>query len=358
MIRSRWLYILFTTLFFISGSFGSAFWSGNVCEASDNIVLKMNHQFPENTAGSKIDKWFAEQIKKETNGRISIRIFWSNGLGKPRDNLSLLARGAIDMAGMSAGYFPDEMPLLAAPNSIPMAMDDVCQASLIMKAFLERIPDIHKEAADLGIRPIFFHVLNPYLLVSKRPVTQLSDLQGMRIRTWGNEMAELVRSVGGKPVPLFLPDLNDAFKHDIIDGCPFSVDLTLSYNIHKLARHITEVTLWEGPSWGVWIGTETWNRLSVDEQTIFIETAEKARKKDISMARKSGHEARQVLIDKGIEFHPFPESQTIEWKQKSPDYFSRFIDQMERQGKGRAAKQMVDIWQKIRKHNRCTENGE
>jgi TRAP-type C4-dicarboxylate transport system substrate-binding protein len=262
------------------------------------------------------------------------------------------------MAAMSAGYFQDEMPLLAAPNSIPMAMDDVCQASLIMKEFLEKIPEVHAEAADLGIRPIFFHVLNPYLLVTKHPVTQLSDLKGMRIRSWGNEMADLIRSAGGKPVPLFLPDLKDAFKHDVIDGCPFSVDLMVSYKLHEIARHITEVTLWEGPSWGIWIGAGTWGRLSADEQAIFIETAEVARQKDLLLARESEIEARQYLTAKGVEFHPFPESQIVMWKKKSPDFFIRFVDQMDKKGKGDAAKQMVDIWKKTRKDDLCNENDE
>ena len=47
------------------------------------IVLKMNHQFPENTPGSKIDQWFAEKIAQRTQRRVVINIHWSNGLGGP-----------------------------------------------------------------------------------------------------------------------------------------------------------------------------------------------------------------------------------------------------------------------------------
>lgn len=156
--------------------------------AGPPAVLKMNHQFPENTPGSKIDQWFADQVRKRTDGELTIRIFWSNGLGGPRENLSMISRGVLDMAAMSPGYFPEKMPLSAAPNSIPMAMDNVCQASRIMAAMVVQIPAISKEYEDLGIQLLFFHVLNPYYLVSRTPVTRLSDLAGKRIRTWGRDM--------------------------------------------------------------------------------------------------------------------------------------------------------------------------
>lgn len=87
--------------------------------AHAKTVLKMNHQFPANTVGSRIDQWFADEIERLTNGEIEIRIFWDNGLGGPRENLALLKQGDIDMAAMSAGYYPDELALHAAPIRAP-----------------------------------------------------------------------------------------------------------------------------------------------------------------------------------------------------------------------------------------------
>jgi len=207
--RKIWGCMAFICLFYFAGDVPA---SDKGTAKPGKTILKMNHQFPENTAGSKIDQWFADEIKLKTGGGVEIRMFWSNGLGEPRDNLSLLQGGRVDMAAMSAGYFPHELPLLSAPNSIPMAMDDVCQSSEIMNAFLTRIPAVSQEASDHGLRPLFFHLLNPYLLVTKEPVLRLSDLKGKRIPTWGNEMADLVRAARGKPVPLFLPDLYSAME--------------------------------------------------------------------------------------------------------------------------------------------------
>ena len=316
-------------------------------------MLKMNHQFPENTTGSRIDQWFADQVRIRSRGRLTINVHWSNGLGEPRDNLSLISRGVLDMAAMSAGYFPDKMPMLAAPNSIPMAMDNVCQAREIMKALLKKIPEVADEAAELGVRPLFFHVLNPYMLATRTPVTRLEDLKGMRIRTWGEDLPGLIRAAGAKPVPLFLPDVYPALEKGVIDGCPFSLDLMVSYGIYKLAKHVTEVIMWEGPSWGVWISESVWARLPDDIRDIMAETAEEAGRMEIRRMLAAEKEARTFLLSRGVEFHSFSETEKHRWQASSPDYFGKFIRKMSALGKAGAAAKMVDVWQTMRQTTTC-----
>lgn len=317
------------------------------------IVFKMNHQFPADTAGSKLDAWFAEQIFTATNGSVRIRIFWSNGLGGPRENLALLKNGVIDMAAMSAGYFPDELALHAAPNSLPMGMDNICQASAIMHAFITDIDAFKEEATRYKIRPLFFHLLNPYLLVSKTPVTTFDQLRGMRIRTWGEDMPRLVAAAGAKPVKLFLPDIYAAMERGVIDACPFSVDLMKSYKIYQLARHVTEVVMWEGPSWGIWIGSKAWDRLTMAQRRIFTDTAEKVRRREIPDTLAAEREAREFLLSQAVQFHPFSKKELTRWKNASPDFFDDLVVRLEDRGLGAAGRQMVSLWHQMRKQIRC-----
>ncbi|MBF0258492.1 MAG: TRAP transporter substrate-binding protein DctP [Desulfamplus sp.] len=316
-------------------------------------VLKMNHQFPQDTIGSKIDQWFCDQIKSATGGEIEIRIFWSNGLADPKENLELLKTGKIDMAAMSSGYFSSEMPFFSAPNSIPMGMDNICQSSEIMKKLVNTVPAFREEASKNRVHSLFFHILSPYFLVTKEPVLKFSDLEGKRIRTWGNDMPRLIEAAKAKPIPLFLPDIYDAMKMGVIDGCPFSVDLVVSYKIYELAAHITEVVLWEGPGWGVWVSQKRWSDFSEEIQTIFMKTAELARHKELETTLIATKEAKNFLLQNKVQFHPFPEEELLLWRDANPDFFSDFITQMAQQGKEDEAKQMVGIWQKMKKEVNC-----
>ncbi len=317
------------------------------------VILHMNHQFPAEAAGSRIDHWFAEQVKKETNGEVEIRIFWSNGLGQPTENLALLKAGHIDMAAMSAGYFPEQLPFFSAPNSIPMAMDDICQSSAIMKALVSELPVFKQEAAENGIRPLFFHLLNPYLLVTRKPVKRLKDLNGLRIRTWGNDLPLLMKAAGAQPVKLFLPDIPEALKQGVIDGCPFSVDLVVSYKIYDTAKHVSRVTIWEGPSWGIWISESIWKRLSVSHQNVLLSVAERSRKKEIPVTLAAEKRAEAFLLTKGVTFHTFPASELAKWKAKSPDFFNRFVQRMKAKGLEKEARQAIRKWREIRDSIQC-----
>lgn len=317
-------------------------------------ILKMNHQFPSNAVGSRLDQWFADEVKKVTGGEVEIRIYWSNKLGEPKENLLLLRNNAINMTAMSAGYFPRELPLHSAPNSIPMGMDNVCQSSIIMKALLNKVPEFRQEAKSNGIRPLFFHLLNPYLLVTKKPVTKFSDLKGLRIRTWGKDMPRLMKAAGAIPVTLFLPDIYKALEHGVIDGCPFSTDLNVSYKIYEIAKNITEVVLWEGPSWGVWISEISWNKLSMDHQIAILKVAEEARKKEIPLTLDADTKSRTFLKSKGVAFHPFPRDQLAIWQERNPDFFNDLKLDLKKSGLEKPAKQMIDIWRSLRKiHMSC-----
>src|SRR6266849_10367434 len=68
------------------------------------MQLKLNHQMAANTVGSQVDQWFADEIARRTNNEIQIKVFWSEALGKAKENLQLVKDGAVDLVAMSPSY--------------------------------------------------------------------------------------------------------------------------------------------------------------------------------------------------------------------------------------------------------------
>ncbi len=189
--------------------------------------------------------------------------------------------------------------------------------------------------------PSFFHLLNPYLLVSRDPVTRLEDLEGKKIRTWGEDMPRLVQAAGGVPKTIFLPELYENLQRGVIDGAPFSLDLMVTYRIYEVARHITEVVLWEGPAWGVWIGERTWDGLKDSHRRVLAEAAEKARARELALTTQAAEDARTMLLSKGVSFHSFPATELARWQQANPDFFEDWIVKMAARGQADAARDTV-----------------
>jgi TRAP-type C4-dicarboxylate transport system substrate-binding protein len=315
-------------------------------------VLRMNHQFPATAEGARIDAWFAEEVERATGGEVRIKIFWAGALGGPKENLALLSAGAIHLAAMSAGYYPSELPLHAAPNSLPMAMDNPAQASAIMKTLTDEIPAYELEAARHGVKSLFFHILNPYYLFSREPVQGFDDLAGMKIRTWGEFMPVLVKSADAVPVTVFLPELYENLQRGVIDACPFSLDLAVAYNIHEVAPHVSEVVLWEGPSWGVWVNREAWNDLSPENRAAILKAAERARHKELKAAAKAEERARRTLQEAGVAFHDFPPGDLARWKEVSPDFLELWTERMSLRGLGEESRRAARLWRNMREELR------
>lgn len=315
--------------------------------AHAKTTLKLNSQWPANTAGSKVDQWFADEVKKRTNGEVEIRIFWSEALGKAGENLSLMQSGAVEMGAMSPAYFPKQLPFHTAPNSIPMAMDSVKQANVLMKRLLAEVPAMQEEARSNGVRTLFFHHLNPYLLVSKDPLTTLASVSGKKIRTWGSDMPRMAQAAGMVPVTLSLPEIYEGLSRGVIDAAPFSVDLVMNYKIFEVARNISEITLWLGPSWGVWIAEAAWQKLPASAQKVMLAVADEANGRDMEATIAAERTAREELVKKGVKFHAFPQADRDQWKKALPDFFADFISAQEQAGKGADARKMVAIWKEV-----------
>lgn len=310
-------------------------------------VLKMSSQWTENTPGGQVDIWWANEIRERTNGEVDIKIFWEGALGKAKENLGLIQQGAIELAAMSPGYFPSELPFHAAPNSIPMAMSEVPQATELMERLLQEVPEFDMEAQRNGMKALFFHHLNPYKLVCKEPVSSVADMNGKKVRTWGKDMPRMVEAAGGVAVTLGLPELYEGLSRGTVDCIPFSVDLMVSYKIYEVAKHIHHITLWEGPTNAVWISRAVWDGFTDEQRAIVQEVSFEAARRDRDQVLAAGEAAVAILEAEGVQFHDFPAEEAEKWRNANPDFFGDFINDMAAVGRGEAAEKTIMIWREV-----------
>ena len=320
---------------------------GAATSAEAAKTLRMSSQWTENTAGAKVDKWWAAEIEKRTRGEVRIKIFWEGVLGKAKENLGLIQQGAIDLAAMSPGYFPAELPFHAAPNSIPMAMSEPAQATELMERLLTEVPEYDMEAKRNGMKALFFHHLNPYLLVCKEHIKGVADMKGKKVRTWGKDMPRMVQAAGGVPVTLGLPELYEGLSRGTVDCIPFSVDLMVNYKIYEVAKNVHGITLWEGPTNAVWMASKVWDGLTAEQRKIITEVSFEAARRDRDQVIAAGGKAIAELKSKGVKFHDFPAAEAAKWKAANPDFFGDFIKAQEAKGRGADARKTIAIWREV-----------
>jgi TRAP-type C4-dicarboxylate transport system substrate-binding protein len=99
------------------------------------------------------------------------------------------------------------------------------------------------EFADVKIVGTWVH--GPGMFHTKDPVTEPSDLEGMKIRGGSRLVNELLTRVGAEPVGLPVPAVPEALSKGVIDGTTIPWEVTTALKVPELVSNHTE---FEGPA--------------------------------------------------------------------------------------------------------------
>jgi len=165
-----------------------------------------------------------KRIKARTNGNLDIRfVFVAETPFKIGDSLIVVRDGQAEMSGWlpttTSGTYP-ALSVLAIPFMSPdpvdihaaMAMGDRLYDTPAVKAEMKRVLDLHK-AVSVG-----HYYSQPMNLWFTKPVTSLADMEGLKIRTFSPETADLMSAIGATPVNVSSPEVYPALQRGVMDG--------------------------------------------------------------------------------------------------------------------------------------------
>ena len=162
-------------------------------------------------------KKFAELVERESSGRIKILVQAEGELGAESGVIAQMQYGGIDFARVSlsqlAEYIPElnvlQMPYLYSDSDHMWKVLD----GRIGSDFLEKVSKselIGLSWYDAGARNFYN---------SKKPITCLEDMAGMRIRVQESEvMVDMVEALGATALPIPYADVYSALERGTVDG--------------------------------------------------------------------------------------------------------------------------------------------
>ena len=98
----------------------------------------------------QLEKDFANEIEKRTNGQVKITITFAQGLGKTTELLTLTAKGAIDMTATAPGYNPDQLHYWRA-FQLPLTFETSKQAMHVLGVVVKEFPVYRQEMNKAGV---------------------------------------------------------------------------------------------------------------------------------------------------------------------------------------------------------------
>jgi TRAP-type C4-dicarboxylate transport system substrate-binding protein len=211
---------------------------GAGAQAQTTTKIKIADSFP---VGHYLPKYITtpmmEKLKANPAAKgFEFEYYPAEQMGKAKDFLSLVQSGVIDIAYVAPGFVSDKMPL-SVVSELPLDFSGSCQATMAYwnlakpGGLLDK-----KEFAPNGVRLLFTIVLPPYQIITRKPFSNLKEIEGMKIRASGSAKELVIKKLKAIPVLMPTPDVYESLSRGTIDGVLFPFNSLAPYEIHKLSK--------------------------------------------------------------------------------------------------------------------------
>ena len=235
---------------------------------------------------------WGEQMEKATNGRIKFQMLPKHPSAPP-GTFDAVKDGLVDVSYVTASYTPARhvLPLLPElPGGGATAeINSVAYSRIHWKYF-------HQVGEYKGVKLLGVFTHGPgQMFNTKRAITKVEDLAGMKIRSGGGISEEMARALGASAFVKPAPESYELLSSGVADGTFFPSESIISF---KLGPVIKYATLFPGgfycSAFGFFMNEDKWNKLSKADQDAITSVSGEA------LARLAG-KAWDAADNAGIE---------------------------------------------------------
>ncbi|MTH79079.1 TRAP transporter substrate-binding protein [Paracoccus aestuariivivens] len=158
-----------------------------------------------------------ELLKEKSGGKATIQVFDNATLGDEMESIQGTQIGTVDLAVTANETLANFAPDLSV-FSLPFLFKDAQQMDRALEdpAVVAEVQDILK---DKGFHLVTFFSAGTRHIMTKKPIAQMSDLDGLKIRTMQNPAhVDTFKAFGANPTPMAYTELYGALETGVVDG--------------------------------------------------------------------------------------------------------------------------------------------
>lgn len=267
-------------------------------QAAD-FTLKFGYPVNNQNIWGKAALKFKQVAESESKGRIEVKLYPSEQLGKEMDVINSIQLGTADMTitGESLQNWAPKAALMAVPYAITSSKQ------------LKQVVDgeVGKEIKEqivqrTGLKPIAWFERGPRYLTSNRKIVEPSDLDGLKLRVPNVPLfVKVWQKLGAKPIPMAFSEVFTALQQHTIDAQenPLSLINDASfYEVQKYVNLTAHVRSWIY----VVIGQDKFNSMPKDLQAVVLDAAKKMQNYENEMFVSNEIKLRKTLEEHGMIF--------------------------------------------------------
>ena len=243
--------------------------------AAQTTVLKISAWVPStHVLYDTILKGWAAEVEKATSGRVKAEIL-PKPVANPPGHFDAVRDGLADVAANVHGYVPGRFTLTKIAE-LPFLADNAESLSVAYQRIHERYLEKGNEHKGLKLLAVFTHGPG-HIFNTKRPIAQLSDLQGLKFRVGGGVVNDVAKLIGANALLKPAPESYELVSAGVVDGLFFPAETIIAFKLENLIKYVTQVPggLYN-TSFALFMNEDRFNRLSkADQDAVMSVSGEK-----------------------------------------------------------------------------------
>ena len=261
-------------------------------------LIRFGYGLNEASNQGRAAKVFAEAVEKASSGKMKVRAIGAAALGPDTQMQQALIGGAQEMMVGSTATLVGITKEMALWDT-PFLISNVKEADILLDGPIgEKIKDKLQEKGLVGL--VYWENGFRNLTNSKRPVTKVEDMDGIKLRVMQNNVfLSSFKTLGANAVPMAFSELFGALETNTVDGQENPFNTILSSKFYEVQKYLTVTNHVYSP-WIVLVSKKWWDTLSKAEQTVLTDAAKASRDYERKDTRDEASKAMAELKAKGM----------------------------------------------------------
>lgn len=246
---------------------------------------------------------FAKDVRELTHGRLEITVHSAGSLYKMPQIKPAIQSGQVPIGEIILSFLANEDPVFDA-DAIPFLAHSYQDA---MRLWDASRPAVEQRFAKQGIKVLYVVPWPPQDLFTKRAVHSITDLRGMKLRSFNKVTARTAELVGATPVQVEAAEMSQAFATGVAEGLMTSPSSCYNNNLYEFLKYGYDVRS-SLPKDAVLVNAKMFDALDPQLQKAVRDAASRAQKRGWEMSEKETSLRIAQLREKGMQFEAPSES--------------------------------------------------
>ncbi len=283
--------------------------TGTLAQATE---LRLSHQWSNKDIRHQVAQIVADEVAG-ADVDLSIKIFGSKSLFKPREQYKPLSRGQLDMTVLPLSYAGGQQPAYNLTLMPGLVKNHDHAARLSNSAFMDAL---EAKMADDDVMVLVHGYLAGGFAGTEKCITSPEDVKGLQTRAAGKSFEQMLAGAGASIASMASSEIYNAMQTGVLQAANTSSSSFVSYRIYEQVKCYTpagDVALWFMYQ-PLLMNKSAFEDLNEAQQTALLAAAEKAEAYYLEEAKKQDAASAKVFSDAGVEIAEMSAEDFAAWR--------------------------------------------